>query len=759
MRIGGQTWTASTLERIRATVAASPELTRSALSRQVCDWMDWRDATGRVCEVSARVALKRLEERKVVELPPARACPPAPRGATGAWLETPSVSCSFAELGPVEWVLLESGDRELSRVWRELMERHHPLGGGPLCGAQLRYLLRSESAGWLGGLAFSAPAYRLSARDQWIGWSESQRAQGLHRLVANSRFLVLPQVKVPHLASHILGRTLRRLADDWTARYGVRPVLVESFVDSARYAGTAYRASNWHYVGTTTGRGRNDRTHTANGSAKAVFLYPLCEDWRTQIGGVAPEFVPEPARDWADDEFGKVNLADHRLNRRVVALARDRFAQPQASLPQACGTRAKTKAAYRLLQHEKCTMDTLLQSHYESTRHRVAKQPVVLAVQDSSSLNYSTHTATTGLGPLNTSKDESVGLWMHDTLVLTPAGVPLGLIDVQLWARDPEQMGKRATRRERPIEEKESAKWLVSHQAASQLQAQCPNTQVISVGDREADIYELFVAAQAPDSPAQLLVRAEKTRRMTQEHGSLWAFMAEQPVRFEHVLSVPRQGTRKARDANMELRFAQVDLRPPKTRKTLPLLSAWAVWTREIDPPEGVPPLEWMILTTVPTQSEDEALERLDWYATRWQIEVYHRTLKSGCRIEDRQLGSAKGLEACLAIDLVVAWRIFHLAKLGRETPDVPCTVYFEDAQWKALWVRVNRSTPPQQPPTLNQAMRMVASLGGFLGRKGDGEPGTQTLWRGIQRLDDITEMYLFFTATTGPPGVQPTYG
>jgi hypothetical protein len=174
------------------------------------------------------------------------------------------------------------------------------------------------------------------------------------------------------------------------------------------------------------------------------------------------------------------------------------------------------------------------------------------------------------------------------------------------------------------------------------------------------------------------------------------------------------------------VRFAAVDLRAPTRKRALPDVAIWAVWTREVDPAEGVKPLEWMLLTDVAVETLGQACERLAWYAVRWQIEVSHRTLNSGCRIEERQLGSANRLEVCLAIDLVVAWRIFHLAKLGRATPDVPCTVFFDEAAWKALHVRVN-NTPdvPAKPPSLRTAMRMVASLGGFLRRAGDGEPGT----------------------------------
>src|SRR5207245_3550102 len=153
----------------------------------------------------------------------------------------------------------------------------------------------------------------------------------------------------------------------------------------------------------------------------------------------------------------------------------------------------------------------------------------------------------------------------------------------------------------------------------------------------------------------------------------------------------------------------------------------------------------------------DEAVEKLGWYAKRWGIEVYHRTLKSGCKIEQRQLGSADRLEACLAIDMVVAWRIFHLTKLGRQTPDVLCSVFFDEAEWKALYCFVRQDPkPPDQPPTLREATRMVASLGGFLGRKSDGEPGTKSLWLGIQRLDDIAATWKFMALNFAPHLLSP---
>jgi hypothetical protein len=760
MQVCGQQFTAEILARIEATMIDEPGLSRRALSARVCQWLNWRDGRGRLKAMSARVALCKLEDRGMVRLPAAQGQVPAARPVEGDLGEAGVLEMDLKALGPVEVIPVAQGDRAHNRLWRGLMERYHPLGSGTLCGAQYRYLVASADHGWLGALGFSAPAWRVGVRDRWIGWDDASRRVHLQEVVANTRFVLLPQVRVPHLASHVLGRCLRRLAWDWQARYGRRPVLVESYVDTSRHRGTCYRASNWRYVGNTQGRGRQDRDHRGGRSVKAVYVYPLCRDWRARLGGRAG-LAPAPVQgDWADEEFGGVELGDGRLNRRLRTLARDVYAQPQAQLPQACGTRAKTKAAYRLLDHPRSRMQTLLNSHYAATAARVAQQPVVLVVQDSTGLNYTAHPATEALGPLNTRADGSIGLWMHDSLAVTPEGVPLGLVDVQLWARDPQAAGQRATRHERPIQEKESYKWLVGYQAAGRLARRCPDTTVVSVGDREADVYQLFVQAGRQDAGAKLLVRAERTRRMTAEHGSLWAYMAEQPMAGTQTLVVPRRGNQAARSAQMSVRFAPVTLRAPKRQPTGEPVSLWAVWTREEAPPPGRKALEWMLLTTVAVESVAQACECLAWYAKRWQIEVYHRTLKSGCRIEDRQLGHAERIEACLAVDMVVAWRIFYLAHLGRQTPDVPCTVYFESSQWQALVIRVtgNPKLPPH-PPTLYEAMRMVASLGGFLGRKGDGEPGTQTLWRGLQRLDDLTDMYRLLRYSTGPPGVQQTCG
>lgn len=735
-------------------------LSRRALSLQLCQWINWKGPSGKWQTSCARVALRRLELRGELKLPaPAAAFSGQVRrfDARPAGLELRPLRMALREIEPVALVLVGSRHSRTGRQCRYLLENFHPLGTR-LCGAQLRYLITS-ARGVLGVLTFSGAARRLRARDQWIGWSDRARAENLHRIVNNSRFLIRPGVEVPHLASRVLAMAIKRLPADWEQRHGYQPWLLETFVEKVKYQGVSYRASNWIELDEpTAGRGRQDSEHQGLSSLKRIFVYPLLRKAcdllgqlpdQPRLARVAPTLRPKPApQDWAEEEFGGAELGDQRLYKRLLVIARDCYARPQSHVPQSCdGDRARAKAAYRFFDHPNVSMEKVLESHYIATTTRVGQQRIVIAAQDTTSLNYSLHPATQNLGPISTNPDGAVGLFVHDTMAFTVEGNPLGLVDVQCWARDPSQFGKRHRRYELPFEAKESAKWLRSLQAAERMQSQCPQTQIVSVGDREADIYELFVWAREKAGRPHLLIRAEHNRRLADEHGHLWEQMAAQPVAGSREVQLLRRAKRLPRRAHLEVRFGQVELRAPKTRTKLPNVSLWAVWARERGAPAGVEPVEWMLLTTLPVENLEQACEKLDWYTRRWGIEVFHRTLKSGCKIETRQLGHADRIQACLAIDLVVAWRIFHLSKLGREAPDVPCTVFFEPLQWQALVGFIHKNPiPPPSPPTLRQALRMVASLGGFLGRKGDGEPGTQTLWLGLQRLDDISQAWKVFS-------------
>ena len=754
MRVCGRQFTAAIIARIEAILAADPSLSRRALSLRVCEWLDWRAPNGKLKEVSCRKALLKLHRQGLIALPAAQeSCfeRSGPDPSVEARSEAPELRCALQELGEVRVVAVSSRYSQASGIWKALMQRWHYLGKGPLCGAQIRYLVESSRHGWLGALAFSAAQWRLRKRDEYIGWSEAARRAHLHRVVGNSRFLILPSVHVPHLASQVLGLCMTRLVKDWAERYGYAPVLAETFVDPSRFAGTCYRAANWQHVGRTVAR----PTPFANGKVaegpKDIYLYPLCDDWK-QVLCLEPEMAlgslpaAEAPAEWTEEEFARVQFFDERLKQRLFTLAADFFAQPGELIPQVSeGSAAKTKAAYRFFKNPQVDMPTLLRPHLESTMERVRSQPIILAVQDTTTLNYTAHPAE-GVGPINTTQDSAVGLILHDTMAFTPEGTPLGLLNVQCWARDPEAAGQRESRHERPMEEKESLKWLVSYRAVAEAQKLCPHTVLISVADREADIYELFhEAVQDPQGP-RLLVRAERTRqrRVAQEDEkeALWPRMEAEPIAGTIQVAVPRRDSRPARTAQLEVRWAPVVLTPP-TRSKLPPLRIGAVYAREIGYSSAVKePIDWMLLTTVKTESFEEACQRLSWYSRRWGIEVYHRTIKSGCRIEDRRLDDADSLEACLAIDLVVAWRVHWLTQMGREQPNTPCDQALKEEEWRVLsaWAT---GTIAATAPSAQAATRWIGKLGGWLTRGKQDYPGTTCMWRGLVRLQSMTQGYL----------------
>jgi hypothetical protein len=731
----------------------------------VCAWLSWRQPNGTLREVSCRVALRELERRGVITLPVSRRtgrlrqgdaaqrCAPAPPEVL---LEcAPGLPTELRQLGPIELVVVGKHMPQDDRVWKQAIERFHPAGYVPLPQAHVRYLIRCRY-GVLGALGFSAAARHLRARDEYVGWSVRARVANREMVVCNSRFLLLPWVKIKDLASHVLAQAARHLAHDWQAACGLKPVLLETYVDPARYRASCYRGAGWQRVGASSGRTRNDRQRATAAAVRDIYLLPLCSDYRQRLCREPIRRKPSATRgSWAHRELQGAELGDPRRLARLERVLEAFYARPNASVPQACGPSwAAIKGAYRLLSHQSLSIADILAPHYSSTVERMGERPVVLAVQDTTSLNYSAHPATSGLGTIGSDADGALGLEVHSTLAITPGGLPLGLIDVQAWARDGDNFGKKHSRRKRPIEDKESYKWLASFEAAAHAQRLCPQTQVVSVGDREADVFELFeLTLSRHDHPA-LLVRASQDRRVGGATALLWQSVESQPRLGIHEIHINRTATRAAREARLSIHACAVELRPPLNGPSgRAPLRLWAILAREEHAPEGATALEWLLLTTIETRTCAEAIQKLDWYAQRWGIEVFHRTFKTGCQIEDRQFGTATGLLNCLGVDMIVAWRILYLTRLGREVPDIACTAVFTDDEWQSLCRVSHPNKPvPSEPPALNDAILMVAKLGGYIGRNADGPPGVEPIWIGLTRLFDISMCWRLF----GPAARAP---
>jgi hypothetical protein len=457
---------------------------------------------------------------------------------------------------------------------------------------------------------------------------------------------------------------------------------------------------------------------------------------------------------WVAHEFRYLELGDQRLDKRLGIIVEDFARKPDALIPKACGSWAKAKAAYRFFDNPRVEAAAIIGSHYQATAERIGQYPVVLLANDTTSLNYTSHPQTKGRGTIGSEQD--LGIMVHDTVAFIPEGVTLGIVDIQSWTRPLDEYGKRVRCKQLPIEQKESMKWLNSFKAAEQLQQEVPQTTLVCVSDCESDVFALFELAPRDGNGPELLIRATHNRGVDHAQKYLWDFMRCQKIGGSYVIEVPRKDKQPARQAELTIRFAEVKLKSParRSKKKARVIRVWAVLAEEKNPPADVEPICWLLLTTLSVTTLEAAIEKIQWYLIRWQIELFHKVLKSGCRVEDRQLDTVEKLIRCLMVDAIIAWRILLLTKLGREVPDLPCTVVFDEYEWKVLYYFVNKTQQlPDKEPTLQEAIRMVAKLGGFLGRKRDGQPGSITIWRGLIRLHDIVEAWQILPTLHGSPG------
>ncbi|TCK94573.1 IS4 family transposase [Paraburkholderia sp. BL9I2N2] len=412
--------------------------------------------------------------------------------------------------------------------------------------------------------------------------------------------------------------------------------------------------------------------------------------------------------DWASTEFGEANLGDSRLAQRLVMLARRLACSPHGSFPQSLKP-SELKAAYRFFDNAQIDTDGILAPHIAQTLDRMGQVPIVLAVQDTTEFNLTHLPATEGLG-YGSGRYER-GFIMHSLLAVTPEGLPLGVLGMKTWARPENGFGKKHQRATRPIEEKESIKWIEGIEHLAALKARCAGTRLVGVGDRESDLYELFTT-ERPDG-VDWLVRASRNRRVMHPDEYLWdTVLATAPVGNTELL-VPARGNLPQRTARLTLRCTAVRLRPPQRRKRqtrLQQTDVFAIHALEEAPPGDVEALEWMLLSSVPTTTFDEVLERLAWYARRWTIETWHRVLKSGCRIEARQFGNLDRFVRATALFAVISWRILYATLLARADPDLSCEVLLQPIEWQALYSHTHGTTKaPAQTPSLRQAVLWIA--------------------------------------------------
>jgi hypothetical protein len=464
---------------------------------------------------------------------------------------------------------------------------------------------------------------------------------------------------------------------------------------------------------------------------------------------------------WTEDEFEDAQFKDERLKTRVIKLV-DRLSEaPESPINQACLDWAETKAAYRFFRNDSVEPSEILASHINKTVERAKNYQTILAIQDTTYFSYAHHKKTKGLGILwrRTSHGKEVlskGLVMHTAFAVTTEGLPLGILDQNIYSH-PELPKKLREEKKRShnitlsVEDKASFRWIESLINCN-YHLEHSIIKMITVCDREGDIFDLF--DRAFKLKTSLLIRAAQDRLINKpsRHSrkpkeKLWKFMKNQQIRGRVVIDIPSRGGRfgkPSRSALLDLRFGSFSITPPRNHpdyKTLTKLNLNAIYVIEQHPPKGEDPLEWMLLTDLPINDFDSAAETVRYYSLRFRIETLHRILKSGFLAEQCRLSSATALIRYLTVLSIASWRIFWITIIGRSNPDIPCTQFLTEAEWKVLYSKIYQSNQfPHAPITARHAIHLIGRLGGFLDRKGDNDPGVISLWRGWRRLCDLAD-------------------
>ncbi len=434
---------------------------------------------------------------------------------------------------------------------------------------------------------------------------------------------------------------------------------------------------------------------------------------------------------WVEDEVSGCTMPDQRLNNRLETILKTLSKDPQKSIPGNCKAWSSTQATYRFLSNPSVSACDILKGHTQSTLSRIKEQAVVIVAQDTTFINLETEDYQKKMGTLTRKKKNEYLL--HPSVVFTPERTNLGVLHHTLWKRPAEKASDRGAKR---IEDKESYRWLLSYQMSCALQKQNPETLVINIGDRESDIYELFIESEKVElaSKAEFIIRAKSNRLIDNDedtHRYLWDEMSELKSMGTYKIQLERTKYRKAREGTFDVRFKEVTFTRGKRKGgNHPPVSVYAVYATEKNPPKGESAIQWMLLTSLPIETLAHAQTVIGWYKVRWEIELYFRVLKSGCKVKELRLETDERIEKALAVYMIIAWRLHYITMIAREAPETPCNEVYADEEWRLIYLLQNKSKPKTIPGT-REITRLLAMRGGFLARKGDGEPGIATLWKG----------------------------
>jgi hypothetical protein len=452
-------------------------------------------------------------------------------------------------------------------------------------------------------------------------------------------------------------------------------------------------------------------------------------------------------QEWIEQELAAAKLPDARLEKRLQHLVERMAAGLGRSIPLACQDWAATKAAYRFFSNQRICEEHILAGHFEATRERLPQgEAPVLVLHDTTEFSYKREDiAAVGMvSKGSVRKDEhgrpvyftTCGVCLHSSLALTLEGLPLGLAAVKFWSR--KAFKGRAARRKAhraPIEEKESLRWLENLRSSTELLGQAE--RCVHVGDQESDIFDLFGVAQQLGT--HFLVRTRADRLANGGPLTVAEAIGQSPRRgLYRILVRNRKG--QPSEAVLEVRYQRLRIQTAKAKKKrYPEQTVTVIEARELETPPDRDRIDWKLITDLAVGSRQQAVEKVQWYALRWKIEIFHKILKSGCRAEQSRLRTTARLTNLLAVFCILSWRVFWLTMSNRTDPDIDPQLVFTDLELRILDRLVNdKPAAHSRPHTLSHYLTKLARLGGYLARNSDPPPGNETVWRGLTRLVDI---------------------
>lgn len=452
-------------------------------------------------------------------------------------------------------------------------------------------------------------------------------------------------------------------------------------------------------------------------------------------------------KEWVTKELAGIELGDKRLNKRILNLLDAASKQPQSSLNTMFHTRKEIQACYHFFSNDLVTESKIIEPHLQQTQERVCQQPVVLCSSDTTSLNYTTRKTLKDSGYI--SSNNAQGFFMHTTIAITPDRLHLGIIDQKLWAREKQKTTRSSKERERMmLDEKESYKWLEAYRSCGELAKKCPNTNFIYITDREGDIFEIFYEKEKIG--VDFVVRSKHNRTVypsDEKPNKLFEAVENSKILGEISFEIIKREDGTKRQVHQTIQTETFEIKS-RYGADNPLQKAKinVVYLKEFNPPEGEEPIIWRLLTSLPIRTQQEVEIIIKYYLCRWEIEVFFKTFKSGCKVEEKSLRSAERLYPLFNFFLIIAWRVNFLLHMSRITPDISCAYYFEESEWRAGYIAATRNREPlTSPPTLSEMMGYIGRLGGHLGRKKDFQVGVKAIWIGICKLHNYADAWDLF--------------